>query len=40
MNVSESEWTAKGLENVNMYFLIRGDDDQELYGDDLRNTIG
>ena len=40
MNVSESEWISKGVENVNVYFLNRGDEDQELYGDDLRNTIG
>jgi hypothetical protein len=40
MNISESEWIAKAEENVNMYFLNRGDEDQELKGDDLRNTIG
>ena len=40
MEVAVHEWMSKAMSNINAFFLSRGDDDQYLEGNFLRNTIG
>lgn len=40
MDVKKSEWKTKAIENITQYMTTRGDEDDHLIGNELRNTIG